>query len=125
MKVKGTPHSDGGYTVTATGPKWARKIFLALMVAGGNRHRVLSRTDRYVRFGPAEEVLVEQLPMYLNLGDLHNWDSQIGWAKVVRDFEGRHRIEITLDKEASAKLGNMVDVFDLKAIGFAGIKHPS
>ncbi len=62
--------------------------------------------------------------MYLNLGDLHHWDSRIGSAKVVRDFHGRNRIEITLDEEASVKLGNMVDVFDLKAIGFAGIKHP-
>lgn len=71
-----------------------------------------------------EEVLVDNLPMYVNLGDIGNWSSQIGHARVTRDPEtGRNKIEITLDEETSAKLGNMVDVFDLKAIGFAGIKR--
>lgn len=71
-----------------------------------------------------DEVLVENLPMYVNLGDVGNWASQIGRAKVTRNPEtGMSRIEITLDEETSAKLGNMVDVFELKAIGFAGIKR--
>lgn len=71
-----------------------------------------------------DEVLVDNLPMYVNLGDIGNWSSQIGWAKVTRDSEtGQNKIEITLDEETSAKLGNMVDVFDLKAVGFAGIKR--
>lgn len=71
----------------------------------------------------ADEVLVENLRVHVNLGDIHTWDSQIGWAKVVRDSEtGRNKIEITLDEESSQRLGNMVDVFDLKAVGFAGIK---
>lgn len=71
------------------------------------------------------EVLVDNLPMYLNLGDIGSWESQIGRAKVTRDPEtGRSKIEITLDEETSTKLGDMVDVFELKAIGFAGIKRP-
>jgi hypothetical protein len=71
----------------------------------------------------ALEILVENLPMHLNLGDFGMWESHIGWARVVHDTEtGQNTIEISLDKESSAKLGNMVDVFDLKAIGFAGIK---
>jgi hypothetical protein len=71
----------------------------------------------------AKEILVENLPMHLNLGDISNWHSHIGWAKVVHDTEtGRSTIEISLDEESSKELGNMVEVFDLKAIGFAGIK---
>lgn len=68
-------------------------------------------------------VLVDNLPMLVNLGDIRDWQSYIGTAKVTRDAEGRNKIEITLNEEASAKLGNMVEAFDLKAIGFAGIKR--
>lgn len=72
----------------------------------------------------ADEVLVDHLAMYLNLGDMGSpYESQIGWAKVTRDSEtGQNKIEITLDEESSAKLDNMVEAFSLKAIGFAGIK---
>lgn len=71
----------------------------------------------------AEEVLAT-IPMFVNLGGIHTWESLIGQGKVTRDSEtGQNKIEITLDKETSAKLGNMVDVFELKAIGFAGIKR--
>jgi hypothetical protein len=73
----------------------------------------------------AEEVLVENLPMYLNLGDIGNWHSHVGHAKVFRDVETRrNRIEISLDEETSVALDNMVDAFALKAVGFAGIKRP-
>lgn len=69
------------------------------------------------------EVLVDNLPMCLNLGDLGSLETLIGYAKVTRNSEtGLSQIEISLDKETSDKLGNMVDVFELKAIGFAGIK---
>lgn len=72
----------------------------------------------------ADEVLVENLPMYVNLGDIGTTESVIGYAKVLRDSEtGQNKIEITLDEDSSGKLGNMVDVFDLKAIGFAGTKR--
>lgn len=70
-------------------------------------------------------VLVDNLPMHLNLGDFGNWHSVIGWAKITREHATRQtKIEITLDEETSNKLDNMVDVFELKAIGFAGIKRP-
>lgn len=72
----------------------------------------------------AQEVLVENLPMHLNLGDFGRWESHIGWARVVQDTDtGQNTIEITLDEESSKRLGNMVEVFDLKAVGFAGIKR--
>lgn len=70
----------------------------------------------------AEEVLVENLPMHLNLGDFHRLESHIGWAKVTHDTEtGCSTIEISLNEESSKTLGDMVEVVDLKAIGFAGI----
>lgn len=71
-----------------------------------------------------DEVLVENLPMYVNLGEINDWNSQIGWAKVVRDSEtGYNKIEITLDEDSSKQLGNMVEAFKLRAVGFAGIKR--
>lgn len=72
------------------------------------------------------EFIVENLPMYVNLaevGVLHGFQSHIGWAKVIRTAEGQNKIEILLDKQTSELLGNMVEVFDLKAVGFAGIKR--
>jgi hypothetical protein len=71
----------------------------------------------------AEEILVERLPMYVNLGDIGSWGSQIGWARIVRDPDtGRNKIEIDLDEESSKQLGDMTEAFKLKAVGFAGIK---
>lgn len=77
------------------------------------------------RASNADEALVENLPMWLNLGDERDFSSHCGWARVTRDTEtGKNKIEITLDEESSVKLGDMVDVFQLRAIGFAGIKRP-
>lgn len=72
----------------------------------------------------AQEItLVEKLPMYVNLGDIGSWQSVIGWAQVTHDTETRlSTIKISLDEESSKVLGSMVEAFDLKAIGFAGIK---
>jgi hypothetical protein len=70
------------------------------------------------------ELVARNMPMHLNLGDsLSNWESVIGWADIARDPEtGLYKIEIRLDERSSDMLEKMVDVFDLKAIGFAGIK---
>lgn len=73
-----------------------------------------------------DELLVEHLPMYVNLaeaGMAHGFQSHIGWAKILRTAEGQNKIEITLDAQTSELLGNMVEVFDVKAVGFAGIKR--
>jgi hypothetical protein len=70
-----------------------------------------------------DEVLVDRLPMRVNLGMIENWRSHIGWAKIKRDPEtGRNKIVIEIDEESNEKLGNMVNMFKLYAIGFAGIK---
>lgn len=70
-----------------------------------------------------DETLVENLPMYVNLGMIDSWNSQIGTAKILRTPEGQNKIEIILDETSSKQLGNMVEAFELRAIGFAGIKR--
>jgi hypothetical protein len=68
------------------------------------------------------ETMVEHLPMYLNLGDLGRMDTVIGHAKLTRDLEtGKSRIEIVLGPEEAELMDHLVEIADLKAIGFAGI----
>lgn len=71
----------------------------------------------------AERQLIENLPMYLNLGD---WPAAahavIGHASAFRDTEtGVSRIEITLTPENSDILEHLQSIAELKAVGFAGI----
>ena len=67
--------------------------------------------------------IFENLPVELNLGQN---DQIVGWANATRDPESRWTtITIILDAQSSDKLGNLAEVFDLKAIGFAGIKRRS
>lgn len=71
----------------------------------------------------AERQLIENLPMYLNLGD---WPAAahavIGYASAFRDEEtGTSRIEIALTPENSDILEHLQSIAELKAIGFAGI----
>lgn len=69
-----------------------------------------------------EEPLYTGLPMHLNLGDHHRLESHIGWSDAFRDTEtGEIRIEIRLDAKTSEQLKALHEVWDLKAIGFAGI----
>lgn len=70
----------------------------------------------------AEEKIIDNLPMFLNLGDWMHVTSVIGHASGFRDTEtGTTRIEIALNKENSDILEHLQDIADLKAIGFAGI----
>src|SRR5438477_5573066 len=60
--------------------------------------------------------------MCLNLGDYRRLESHIGWSDAFRDTDtGEIRIEIRLDIDGSEKLKALHEIFDLKAIGFAGI----
>lgn len=52
LLIKGTPHKDGSYTVTAQGPKAVRKLALAVFARSDRKREVLTRTDRYIMFGP-------------------------------------------------------------------------
>lgn len=61
------------------------------------------------------------LPVHLNLSSLSH-DEVIGWARGSRNEDGTTRITIDLDQDASDKLTNLAEVFELKALGFAGIK---
>lgn len=51
MKLQGTAHSDGSYTVMAEGPRWFRRLSLALF-ALGYKDRIKIRTERYIAFTP-------------------------------------------------------------------------
>lgn len=71
---------------------------------------------------PNEKKIIENLPMYLNLGDLGRMDTIIGHAQAFRNLDtGTSRIEITLRPEQTQLLDHLVEIADLKAIGFAGI----
>lgn len=70
-----------------------------------------------------ETKLFENLPMHLNLGD-YLTGSHAGWATAFKNEEtGETRIEIRLNRSATELLGDLVEVFELKAIGFAGYKR--
>jgi hypothetical protein len=65
------------------------------------------------------EKVFEGLPVTLNLSDNK---SVIGWSSAFRNKStGETTIVLTLDAESSEKLGDLVEVFKLYAIGFAGI----
>jgi hypothetical protein len=70
-----------------------------------------------------QEPLFENLPVQLNLGPMSTQDT-VGWADAYREMlTGKTIITITLDRETSQALYNLAEVFELKAIGFAGIKR--
>lgn len=69
-----------------------------------------------------EVIVIENLPMFLNLGDWPATGMPIGWASGFRNMEtGATRIEIKLDRENSDILDNLQTIAELKALGFAGI----
>lgn len=76
------------------------------------------------------EKLFEGLPITVNvgfpsaLGGPGQDTTIIGWSVAYRAKDtGRTTIVMSLDPEASQMLGDLVQVFDLKALGFAGIKR--
>jgi|tagenome__1003787_1003787.scaffolds.fasta_scaffold20583422_1 hypothetical protein len=81
--------------------------------------------------GPVEiEKLFERLPITLNvgfperLGGPGSDTTVIGWAYAYRSkHDGHTTIIMNLNSEASDKLQNLSEVFDLKALGFAGLKR--
>jgi hypothetical protein len=70
-----------------------------------------------------EEKLFHHIPMQLNLSD-YLITSHLGWAAGYKDLKtGEIRLDIRLSEEASTRLGkDLVEIMDLKAIGFAGIR---
>lgn len=69
-----------------------------------------------------ETVLIERIPVELNLGQP---EQIVGWASIVKDLD-KNQITIAivlLDDSGITKLEDVVSIFDIKAIGFAGIKR--
>lgn len=69
-----------------------------------------------------EPLFESPIPVHMNLSSaLHGFEHVIGWARATRQY-GTIRITIDLDEEASSKLNELASMFELKALGFAGIK---
>jgi hypothetical protein len=68
------------------------------------------------------EKVFEHLPITIHVGDhIRGPKTIIGWSNAWRDRDtGETTIMMTLDEEASEKLGNLTELFRLYAIGFAG-----
>lgn len=71
----------------------------------------------------ADELIQGPMHMFLNLSDYRNPEAMIGHATIYQMLDGRKRIEIILDEDASQALTDLTNVFDLKGIGFAGVKR--
>lgn len=72
----------------------------------------------------SETIVVQNLPVLLNLGEGNGIKNRIGISDIWTDDDtGKTRIEIRLDQETSKALGDLVEVFELKGIGFAGVKR--
>jgi hypothetical protein len=80
--------------------------------------------EKFVKryLGQDRELIFENLPFQLNLGPESTLNT-MGWAKGYRDKEtGETVLEIALNEDAAIGLDQLVEVYELKAIGFAGIK---
>lgn len=65
------------------------------------------------------ETIYENLPMNLNLADSM---TRIGWAVVHRDLEtGDISLEIRMHHLTTEIMDNLLEIADLKAVGFAGM----
>ena len=69
-----------------------------------------------------EVTMIERVPVELNLGQS---EQVVGMATLTKDLDTNEiTIEIKLfDDFGIRKLEDLVEVFDIKAIGFAGVKR--
>lgn len=84
-------------------------------------HQIHMHPD--IKDGPIHirETVIDNLPMYLNLGDFHTLRSVIGRASASRDPKtGAGQIVIHIAPSEADLLTHLVDIADLKAVGFAG-----
>jgi hypothetical protein len=72
----------------------------------------------------ASNIRIERLPVELNLGQR---EPIVGWASIVQDPENKNiTIAIVLKDELGiTSVEDVVKIFDIKAIGFAGVKRRS
>ncbi len=73
----------------------------------------------------AEGILIEgPLPMLLNLGDFGSpAEDMIGWTYIYELDDGRKKLSVILDEKTSKAFTSFTDIFELKGIGFAGVKR--
>jgi hypothetical protein len=68
---------------------------------------------------PIIEKVFENLPIQVDLGD--RGEGILGWANAFQKSDGTTTIILSLDAEASKRLGDMTELFKWYALGFAGI----
>jgi hypothetical protein len=102
----------------------AEDLILALRRAGVRFGSYQVQMHPDVKEGPIHirEMILENLPMYLNLGDMHSLNTVIGHASASRDPQtGAGQIVINLAPTETILLEHLVEIADIKAVGFAGI----
>lgn len=57
------------------------------------------------------------IPVHINIS---HGREVIGWAESSQNENGTTRLTINFDSESSKKLADMVEIWDLYALGFAG-----
>lgn len=67
-------------------------------------------------------VVAKSLPVQVNLSMQRDPLNCIGFADIAIGNDGKAHIEIVLDEEATQRLGDLVELFDLYSIGFAAMK---
>jgi len=69
----------------------------------------------------ADEVLIEGLPMQVNLSLPGRPDNTIGRAKILKNEDGTMTIEIVIHQPGSERLQTFIKEVNLMEIGFAGV----
>lgn len=71
-----------------------------------------------------KEKIEGPLPVHLNLSSYPDQQDVIGWANIYRTSGGRIRIKLDFEPDAAIKFNSLYEIFQLKALGFAGILRP-
>lgn len=67
-------------------------------------------------------IVAQHLPVQLNLSMQRDPLNCIGFADIAIGSDGRAHIEIILDEEATKRLGDLTELFELYGLGFAALR---
>lgn len=67
-------------------------------------------------------IIAKDLPVQVNLSLFNDPSTVMGFADIAIGSDGKAHIEIVLDEEATQRLGDIAELFDLYSIGFAAIQ---
>lgn len=84
-----------------------------------NAYTIADHPDIQAGRSVVRQTVIENLPMYLNLGDSQ---TAMGMARLYKDeITGAYRLDIHIPEHASDLMDHLIEIADLKAVGFAGI----